>query len=560
MPSLIQYIGKIFEAPGSGNAKKSGELLTKKGKVKPKVTVYTSNTGGTPQFETPDYDWEQIQKAFTADAWLNQAFLKYRELMWKEGYYLKGMDPNAVNYIKKRFQILGLAQGRSMDDLLIDVSDSLVRYHNAFLVKARDDKPYQLSGLQAQAAIGNKPVGGYFIAPVETMQIKVDKNGNVLGYLQDLNGIRTEFKPEDVVHFTYNRQPGTQWGEPWVLSVLEDLRSLRLMEEDMINVYHKEVTPVYTYKIGGEDGRFTVEQEDIDAAQEQVKEMHDVGAIIMPGTDDIQVIGAQGKSLDIAPYINHWRSRVISGFGLAEHHLGITSGTNKSNATAMDSALYDKLKAYQTTIENAISGEIIYELLLEGGFVPFNPSGDDSMCYFEFKEIDLESRVKLENHISVLWLQNMITHGQMREMLGQDVDQEHAEKYHIDMVELPLTEASKAMTGPEGGSNPNSPAKGTSGSKNNPSNQKGNRGAPKMKAASYDFDRALIEYVYAVDEDERISKAEQIYLELLFVKEKKEADLFYNELRLLSNIDVISEETKDYLLNRLHNLDVDVTL
>jgi hypothetical protein len=563
MPSLMQYIGKVlFEAPGSAATKKTGELISKKGKVKPKVVVYTDNTGGTAAFEEPDYDWEQIQKAMHADAWLNQAFLKYKELMWKEGYYLKSADQDAVIYLKKRFQILGLAQNRAMDDLLTDVSDSLVRYHNAFLIKARDSKPYDLSGFKVQAVIGTKPVGGYFIAPVETMLIKVDKNGNVLGYQQDINGIKTDFKPEDVIHFTYDREPGTQWGHPWILSVLEDLRSLRLMEEDMLNVYHKEVTPVYIYKIGGEDGRYMIEQEDIDAAQEQVKEMHDVGAMVMPGSDSLDVIGSKNASLDITPYIDHWRGRVISGFGLSEHHLGLSSNANKVNAAAMDSALYDKLKSYQSTLENAITLEIIFELLLEGGFAPFNPTGDDQMVFFEFKEIDLESRVKLENHISVLWLQNMITHGQMREMLGLDVDPVHKEEYHLDMVEITLTELSGSLTGPEGGTNPNSPAKGTAGSKDNPANQKGNRGAPKIKKSSYNFDAAISNILNNKEEDPNkiISLIEDLYLELLFVKEKKEVDLFYRELISLASLNNITEESKNYIKNKLDNLIVDVTI
>ena len=557
MSSFIQYIGKVFEAPGSSNSKKTGELISSRGKVKPKIVVYTNNTGNTTAFEAPEYDWEQIQKAFAADSWLNQAFLKYRELIWKEGYYFKGPDEAATQYIKKRFQILGLAQGRSMDDLLTDVSDSLIRYHNAFLIKARDDKPYQIAGLKV-TGINGKAIGGYFIAPVETMQIKVDKNGNVKGYLQEISGIRTEFKPEDVIHFTYNRQPGTQWGHPWILPALEDLRTLRLVENDMINVFHKEVTPTYVYKIGDGTLGMQIDQEDIDAAQEQIEDMYDVGAIIIPGTDSIDVIGSEGKALDVAPYINHWRGRVISGFGLSEHHLGITAGTNKSNAASMDAALYDKLKSYQTTLENAISMEILFELLLEGGYSPFNATADDQMVIFEFKEIDLEARVKIENHISVLWLQNMITHGEMREMMGQDVDPENKDNYHIDMVEIPLTQASGNIS--SAGDNPNSPAKGTAGSKNNPSNQKGNRGAPKMKS-SYNF-KGTLNNILSLSEDSVLSKEsliEQLYTQLLFTCDKKDADMFYKELIVLTSVDYISEKTQYYLINKLQNLVNSVT-
>jgi hypothetical protein len=133
-----------------------------------------------------------------------------------------------------------------------------------------------------------------------------------------------------------------------------------------------------------------------------------------------------------------------------------------------------------------VNNELFFELLIEGGFDPITAQRtgkSDPGVNFEFKEIDVDAQIKRENHTSVLWLQNMMKHDEMRERIGMIVDDTYVDDYHIDMVEIPLAEASKAITGPEGGASPNSPAKGSAGSKNNPANKTGNRGGPKIKKA-----------------------------------------------------------------------------
>jgi hypothetical protein len=68
---------------------------------------------------------------------------------------------------------------------------------------------------------------------------------------------------------------------------------------------------------------------------------------------------------------------------------------------------------------------IFNELLFEGGFDPIsNPmeAGDSDRCYFKFKEIDVDTQVKKENHVIQKYVSNLITLDEARIELGYDSD------------------------------------------------------------------------------------------------------------------------------------------
>jgi hypothetical protein len=457
--------------------------------VKPRVLAYfTSGFSGRDVFQPAPFNWDQIDKAIATDGYMSQGLQRYQELFWKEGYVLKGANPESLSYIRQRFMVLGLAQGQSFEKLLQEISENLVRYHNCFVVKVRNAEIGRIAGLSIKGLGGKDPIGGYFVIPTKMVSIKTDEFGKILKYKQDPAGAgkAVEWNAEDVIHITHNKLSGTQWGVPFLDAVIEDVRSFRIIEEDMLNIVHSEIYPTLWYAINGRKPDWPVDETDIVAAVEEIKKMKDNGALVTKGADEVSMLGSDGDSLDVNPYISHFKERVISGLGMAAHHLGLETKVVGEVANRLDAGFYDKIKKYQETIEDVLNTQIIFELLIEGGYDPLSAQKykkDDPSVAFEFKEINIDAQIKRENHISTLWAQNQITHGEMRAMLGQPVDPDHAEEYHMEMVELPSIELSKSLTGPTGGDNPLSPAKGSGPSKDNPANQKGNRGGPKIKAA-----------------------------------------------------------------------------
>lgn len=536
MPRLLHYIINAGPGQPGRNAKGTDPRTLLRKSVRPKVQVFNPSSS-RQEFKQAPYDWEQIDKAVATDSYISQALLKYKELMWKESYDLKSAVPESLVYIKQRMKVLGLSQAQSFDMLLQEIGENLVKYHNCFVVKARDPEVARIAGLNVKGLDGKDPIAGYFVAATKTITISYDEVGRVTGYKQEVRGSGQKpvvFKPEDVIHITYNRPTGQQWGVPFLDSSLEDVRAFRIIEEDMLNIVHSEIYTMLHYAVNGKKPEWPVDDEDIAAAYAAVEDMKGSGVLVSKGADTLEPVDKGSTSLDVDPYIKHFKERAIVSLGLSPHHLGVASDLSKGSTDRLDAALYDKVKGYQFALEDAINNQIFFELLIEGGLDPLSAQKqgkNDPTVFFEFKEIDVEAQIKRENHTSVLWLQNMLTHAEMRTRIGMIVDPEEAEKYHIDMVELPLTEASKAM---QAGANPNSPAKGTSGSSNNPANQRGNRGGPKMSRSSWEeLEERVVDAVSHNDEE--------AVKELLYVNEGPVA----RELKLLINHAIDTTEEND---------------
>lgn len=467
------YIRNAPSKSGSKTQDPTPELR----KVKPKG--FGVSEGGGAEYQASPYDFDAIDKLIDVDAYGKRAVNRMTHLAFKEGWDLKSSNPEAVAYIRSRFTMLKMTQGQSMEDLLIEAYRNCLKYHNNMLIKTRDERPSQVFGLNLVSPYG-KPVAGYIAAPIKTMSIKTDKNNvRIEGYKQSSGSNEAKFKPEEVVHLAIDRESGTFWGKPYLTSVLEDMRSFRIVEEDALNLVHKEMYPIYYYKVG--DEMHPADDEDLMAAVKALEDMYEDGAIAMAGKDDIGVVGSKDSALDVSSHVKHFKERAIVGLGVSPHQIGVGSDMNKAGAEQIDKALYDMIKYYQMKIESMVNDMIITELLLEGGFDPFGLKGDSDMVMLEFREIDIEAQIARENHLVTTFLQNGITHGELRQKLGEKVIPEMADKFYYE-IQIEVAEATKALTGPEGGTNSQSPAKGTAKSKDQPSNQHGKKKSPKVKA------------------------------------------------------------------------------
>jgi hypothetical protein len=444
-------------------------------KVKPKG--FGVSEGGGAEYTASPYDFAAIDKLVDVDGYGKRSINRMIHLAFKEGWDLKSSNPEAVAYIRARFAMMKFTQNQSVEDLLIEIYRNALKYHNNFLIKTRDERPGQLFGMNLVSVYG-KPVAGYICAPITTMSIKTDKNNvRIEGFKQTSGSNEAKFKVDEVIHLSIDRESGTFWGKPFLTSVLEDMRSFRIAEEDMLNLLHKEMYPTYYYKVG--DAMHPADQDDLNSAVQALEDMYEDGAIAMPGKDEIGVVGSDGKALDVTPHIKHFKERAIVGLGVSPHQIGVGSDLNKAGAEQLDKALYDLVKFYQSKVETMVNDQIITELLLEGGYDPLGISGKESdMVTIEFKEVDIEAQIARENHVVTEFTQNAITHGEMRKKLGEPVDPRLQDKYFYD-IQMEIAQAQAAATA---AASPNQPAKGQAGSKDKPSNQHGNKNNPKVKA------------------------------------------------------------------------------
>ena len=491
-------------------------------------------------FEPSPYDFDRIIQAADTDSYVRQATLKYKELFWKEDWKITGESAEAVAYLYQRIDFMEMAMKRPFVDFLIEVVDSLVKFGNVFIVKARGDMseffPTTLTSVES-----SQPIIGYYLIPTEQVRILRDKFNRPKAYQQQTdpytyspNDKDPVWSAERVIHLHFDRKTGRAFGTPFLSNVLDDVVALRQLEEDIQNLVHRELFPLYKYKIGTADQ--PAEPWEIDQAEQEIENMRSEGGLILPYRHDVEVIGANQTALDASDYLNHFKERVAIGLGVAPHHLGMMmGGGNRSVTDRLDTALYDKVKQYQKQFAEMVRLHIFNELLFEGGFDPIvNPVETDSSdrCYFKFNEIDVDTQVKKETHIIQKYTNSVITLPEARAQLGMDPEYDKEELFagiqadiQMDMAaaqaELTANAQQKPLTGPENSDKQQPAAKGQrnlpssrrgAGNVIRPANQQGRNTSPNIRRSDLSWLPSIEnllkeEYnVIETDEEKKVSE------------------------------------------------------
>lgn len=503
---------------------------------------------GRANFEPSPYNLYQIIQAIDTDSYVNQAFRKYSELLWKEGWEIFGDSQDTIDYLYNRINLMELVMRRPFQELLIEIGDQLVKFANAFVVKARGDIGHLASA--SLTPLGQKvklPIAGYYVIPAQTVEILRDPHNQVLQYRQKSdNGGSDKDSPvwdaSEVIHFYVDRKPGRAFGTPFIVSGIDDVVALRQIEEDVQNLVHRELFPLYKYKVGTET--MPAEPEEIEQAAAELANLRTEGGLILPDRHDVEVIGAQNTALDATGYLAHFQQRVVSMLGMAAHHLGITNSTggNRSVTDRLDIALYDKVKHYQKYMSEMIRLLMFTELLYEGGYDPINTPED--RCTFKFREIDMETQLKRENHVIQKWLNNLIDINEARLQLGEDIEVDESllflalqARMSPDAVttiksasgggtstavripstpaaaQLPSTptQATKALPAPTNKSTPSTGGKPNApnntkavGNKSRPQNQHGTRPGPIVRHSDDDWLNEMVELIDDDDDYDRL--------------------------------------------------------
>lgn len=488
-------------------------------------------------FEAPPYDFNSIQQAIDTDSYAKQAFAKYRELFWKEGWDLVSENQDAVEYLWERFDYMEIAMKQPFNAFLKEVADNLMRFHNVFIVKARDKKgvlkqlfPGRLTPMDDRGAIL-----GFYIIPTETVEIKRDKHNRPMQYQQNMDNLHSFYKDnrkrpprwpaKDVIHLSLDKKPGRAFGTPFMSASVDDLRSLRQIEEDILNLVHRELFPLFTFQIGTDE--HPADQEEIDQAQNEVEGLRTEGALVMPHRHHVEMLGAEGNVLEAGDYLNHFKERAAVGLGVFPHHLGMSmGGGNRAMTDRLDVMLYDRVKEKQSEFADQIRFHILDELLREGGFDPTaNPRmvGMSDRVMMQFNDIDQDTKVKKETHIIQKVAAGLETIPEGRLELGMSPEMDESETATAQQVRLQPTvqtlPGKKTATGsttepklvdttpaaaqkPSSGGSPNAKSTGSRGASNvvRPTNQYGTRTSPNIRR-SEDDENWLTEVVDILGDD-----------------------------------------------------------
>lgn len=450
--------------------KSSRQNNSEKQRIIPKVIPspvkeHTDNTGRGGRnrgliWENPEWDLYETGRILDVESIFRQVCDKKENLFLKEGYEFVGNNSDRIHYIETRLQQMEFATGMPFPVLLSDTIFSLIQQSNAFWVKVRKT---EASGGKVRVDQNGKtlnPVAGYFILPAETVRFQRDEYGKIVKYRQDVYGKKSkEFKPEDVIHFYFNKRKGFSIGTPQVVPVKDDMRALRRIEENVELLYYQHLFPLFHYQVGTPDQpsqTFPDGQTEVEVVQASVKQIPADGCWVTPERHKITVVGAQGKSLAVQEVIEYFKSRIYVGLGVSPIDLGEAGKASRSTAQTVSRNLIDNTKAYQKKFGAQFYSYVIQELLLESSFSDGSLLEKDNQVFLKFAEIDFEARMAKENHYVDIFLKNAISHSELRKELGRepfteedwkDTNWAHVEREKIVLqaIDEPGTPESKAV-------------------------------------------------------------------------------------------------------------------
>jgi len=401
---------------------------------------------GRDSFVVAEYDLREISTIEDVESFVRQAFRKKTSLMFKEGYDLVGENIETINYIKERFRQISYVSDKPIDLLLREIGADLIKFSNAFLYKARSARS---SGGRVRVSKTGKrkldPVAAYFRIPPETVQIRLSKSNKITHYRQMMpDGRYKDFAAEDIIHIYHDRKAGFIMGTPALIPVIDDIKVLRRIEENVELMVYKDLFPLYHYKVGTEDapamtyGDGTTE---VDIVRDAIEQMPLEGTVVTSERHNINVIGAEGHALKASEYLDYFKKRVYAGLGCSSIDFGESGTSNRSTSETLSKALIDDVKGYQKVLSIFINHYIIKELLLESPFVVgWNVNTKDEV-YFKFKEIDVDTNIKKSADAVNLFNSNLIEENEAREMIGYEpMTEEQRKRTFSELVGKPMAE------------------------------------------------------------------------------------------------------------------------
>ena len=410
--------------------------------IKPTVLKYAqSYAGGRGTFSAPEYDLIEIGVIEDTDSFVSQAFKKKMGLMFKEGVGYSGPNKETLEYIKVRMAQIARATGTPSLALLKSVAHSLIRTSNAFLIKVRD--PKASGGRVRTDANGKqyKPIAGYFTAAPETMFPDLDKDsGKIRSWRQQLpDGRYKDFATDNVLHFTLYKREGFLFGIPTLVPVIDDIRALRQIEENIEMLLYQHLFPLFQYKVGTEThpaGMTERGTREVDEVKQQLRIMPLEGGIVTPERHEITAVGAEGRAIRAEGYLDHFKKRVFAGLGVSQVDMGDGDTTNRATAQTMSRALVDTVKEIQDCLEVQWDQLVVAELLLESTFGK-SVLEEKNLVHLKFKEIDIQNKMELEKHAAEMFEANAITWDELRAEFGKDPIQVPEDPHDQDPTKYP---------------------------------------------------------------------------------------------------------------------------
>jgi hypothetical protein len=431
---------KLINQALSTDAKKSSFILKN---VFKRVKHQGLEYGGSlskrgASFVPSEYDLNQIAAIMDIDSYLRRAVEKYIELILKNGFEFVGKNSSTVKYVRKRFEQIAQVTNIPTNQLFEDLCQQLVAYGNTFISKVRNVKA---SGGRTRVTFYGKeldPVAGYYVEDATSMNIAKTTNGEIIGYRQSIKGAieEPEWVPEDMIHIYYSRKRGLSFGTPLCYPVIDDIKALRKIEQNIEILSYQHTIPIIHYKVGTKDR--PGDPVEVTAIKDELEGNPPYGCIVTTERHEILGIDVNINADGIDKIADVFKMRVYAGLGMSPLVMGDTTGTGRQTAESLDRQMENTAEKFVSVIKTFVDEFMIKELLLEGGY-KYDAYNQTDKVELYFPPINMESKNKVEEHLNNMYQGNVLTETEVRVAMGRDpMSDEQRMDTHLQHVQIPL--------------------------------------------------------------------------------------------------------------------------
>lgn len=386
----------------------------------------------------PEYDMLEPFTIVDTEGYLKRATSRRLDLMFRNGYEIStDLDQDVsqgqknVDYIYKRLNTLEYVTNEPTNAFFKKILFNLLLISNCFLRKVRDEK--LSSGVKNEDNKNRTPVAFYQLIPAHSILPYFEK-GVIKHWRRffDTGAPWEDYSLDEIVHLKWDVKPGHVYGTPRLVGVRDDIFALRRFEENIELLFVNHLFPFFHVKIGNEKAPCTYGpngESEIDTVRYQVETMPKEGVFVSDERVDIDVVGAEGRSLEFEKFLTHLKSRVFTGLGVSGIDMGEGAAATRATADNISQNLKDTVKADMEAFGDIMRLNFFKEWFMEANY-SVSIQKAVATTKLVFHEIDLDNMVKEQNHILNLYNAHLISEPEARKKLKRP----------------PMTKADKKLT------------------------------------------------------------------------------------------------------------------
>lgn len=368
----------------------------------------------------PEYNVLEPFTIFDSEPFVRQAINRKISLMFRNGFEFTGDNDPDISYIQRRYESMEYVMERTTESFFKQILFNLLLCSNCFLKKIRKQSATPVT---RKEDADKDPVAGYLLIPAH-MIFPYMENGIPVKWRRffDNGSPWEDIDLDDIVHLKWDVKPGHRYGTPRLIGVKEDIFALRRLEENVELLFVNFLFPLFHVSVGtetnpaGYDGESGMSE--VDVIQWQIQQMPKEGVFVTDERVTVEAVGSEGKALEYANLIDHYKSRIFIGLGMSAIDMGDSKGAgSRSTADNISQNLKDSIKSDLESFGGMVRMSMFKEFFMEATY-SVSVQRAVARTWIHFHEIDLDNKIKYENHVIQLFLNNLIDEDEARKYIG----------------------------------------------------------------------------------------------------------------------------------------------